>query len=93
MNKRRRGVIMVAVQALDRSSRPLLRKAHQLAKARGCDVELVHVIALPYAPAVSGRANSRQAAQDDAAGNLTISRSYRDTCTGRRFPGNSHLRS
>lgn len=64
MNKPRRGVIMVAVQALDRSSRPLLRKARLLAKARKCDLKLVHVIALPFAPAVSRRASLTQAAQD-----------------------------
>jgi universal stress protein E len=64
MKKRRHGSIMVAVQALDRSSGALLRKAAMLAKARGCDLELVHVIALPYAPAVSRRANLRQAAQE-----------------------------
>jgi universal stress protein E len=64
MNKRRRGVIMVAVQALDRSSRPLLRKARLLARVRDCDIELVHVIALPFAPAVSRRASLRQAAGD-----------------------------
>lgn len=64
MNKGRRGVIMVAVQALDRSSRPLLRKARLLAKARNCDIKLVHVIALPFAPAVSLRAHLYQAAQD-----------------------------
>jgi universal stress protein E len=64
MNKPRRGVIMVAVQALDRSSRPLLRKARLLAQARKCDLKLVHVIALPFAPAVSRRASLTQAAQD-----------------------------
>jgi hypothetical protein len=62
--KKQRGSIMVAVQALDRSSRGLLRKAAVLARTRGCDLELVHVIALPYAPAVSRRANLRQAAQE-----------------------------
>lgn len=55
---------MVAVQALDRSSGPLLRKAGMLARARDCDLQLVHVIALPYAPAMSRRANLRQAAQE-----------------------------
>ena len=64
MKKNQRGSIMVAVQALDRSSKALLRKAATLAKARGCDIELIHVIALPYAPAVSRRANLRQAAQE-----------------------------
>src|SRR5678815_2547461 len=64
MNKPRRGVIMVAVQALDRSARPLLRKARVLAKVRDCDVKLVHVIALPFTPAVSRRAHLQQAAQD-----------------------------
>lgn len=64
MKKNQRGSIMVAVQALDRSSRALLRKAAVLARARGCDLELIHVIALPYAPAVSRRANLRQAAQE-----------------------------
>lgn len=64
MNKPRRGVIMVAVQALDRTSRPLLRKARMLAKARDCDLRLVHVIALPFAPAVSRRASLNQAARD-----------------------------
>lgn len=53
---------MVGVQALDRSSNALLRKAAQLARARKCAVDLVHVIALPYAPAVSRRAALRQAA-------------------------------
>lgn len=62
--KAQRGSILVAVQALDRSSRALLRKAAMLARARGCDLELIHVIALPYAPAVSRRANLRQAAQE-----------------------------
>jgi universal stress protein E len=65
--KRQRGSIMVAVQALDRSSAPLLRKAAMLAKARDCDIELVHVIALPYAPAVSRRSNLRQAAREIVA--------------------------
>lgn len=55
---------MVAVQAMDRSSNVLLRKAAQLARARKCGVDLVHVIALPYAPAVSRRAALRQAAQE-----------------------------
>lgn len=55
---------MVAVQALDRTSTALLGKAAQLARARNCSLELVHVIALPYAPAVSRRASLRQAAQD-----------------------------
>jgi universal stress protein E len=64
MKKGQRGSIMVAVQALDRSSGALLRKAAMLARARGCDLELIHVIALPYAPAVSRRANLRQAAQE-----------------------------
>src|SRR5688572_11291312 len=64
MKKRQRGSIMVAVQALDRSSRALLRKAALLARTRGCDLALIHVIALPYAPAVSRRANLRQAAQE-----------------------------
>ena len=64
MKKGQRGSIVVAVQALDRSSRALLRKAAMLARARGCDLELFHVIALPYAPAVSRRANLRQAAQE-----------------------------
>ena len=64
MKNRRRGSIMVAVQALDRSSTALLRKAATLARARGCDLELIHVIALPYAPAVSRRANLLQAAQE-----------------------------
>ncbi|HEX4974161.1 MAG TPA: universal stress protein [Steroidobacteraceae bacterium] len=64
MRKPRRGVIMVAVQALDRSARPLLRKTRLLAKARDCDVKLVHVIALPFTPAVSRRAQLQQAARD-----------------------------
>jgi universal stress protein E len=64
MKKDQRGSIMVAVQALDRSSRPLLRKAAMLARTRGCNLALIHVIALPYAPAVSQRANLRQAAQE-----------------------------
>lgn len=55
---------MVAVRAMDRSSNALLRKAAQLARAYRCAVDLVHVIALPYAPAVSRRAALRQAAQD-----------------------------
>ena len=58
---------MVAVQALDRSSSALLRKAAQLARARKCGLDLVHVIALPYAPAVSRRASLRQAAQEIVA--------------------------
>lgn len=64
MNRWQAGWIMVAVQALDRSSGPLLRKAATLARARKCGLDLVHVIALPYAPAVSRRAALRQAAQD-----------------------------
>jgi len=64
MKKRQRGSIMVAVQALDRSSRALLRKAALLAKARDCDVELIHVIALPFTPAVSRRANLGSAAKE-----------------------------
>ena len=55
---------MVAVQAVDRSSNALLRKAAQLARRRKCAVDLVHVIALPYAPAVSRRSALRQAAQE-----------------------------
>lgn len=64
MKKNQRGSIMVAVQALDRSSRALLRKAAMLARARGCDLELIHVIALPFAPGVSRRANLRLAVQE-----------------------------
>jgi universal stress protein E len=64
MKKARRGSIMVAVPAVDRSCGALLRKAATLAKARGCGLELIHVIALPYAPAVSRRASLRQAAQE-----------------------------
>lgn len=64
MNRLQAGWIMVAVQALDRSSSSLLRKAATLARARKCGLNLVHVIALPYAPAVSRRAALRQAAQD-----------------------------
>lgn len=58
---------MVAVQALDRTSNALLRKAATLAKARKCGLDLVHVIALPYAPAVSRRAALNQAAHDIVA--------------------------
>lgn len=58
---------MVAVQALDRTSSALLRKAAKLARTRKCDLNLVHVIALPYAPAVSRRAGLRQAAQEIVA--------------------------
>jgi hypothetical protein len=65
--KRQQGSIMVAVQALGSSSRPLLRKAGALARARRCRIDLVHVIALPYAPAVSKRASLRGAAQDIVA--------------------------
>lgn len=64
MKRKQRGSIMVAVQALDRGSKALLRKAAKLARARKCTLDLVHVIALPYAPAVSRRVNLRQAAQD-----------------------------
>lgn len=64
MNKRQAGWIMVAVRAFDRSSGPLLRRAATLARARKCGLDLVHVIALPYAPAVSRRAALQQAAQD-----------------------------
>ena len=56
MKKRQAGSIMVAVQALDRSSISLLRKAATLARSRKCGLNLVHVIALPYAPALSRRA-------------------------------------
>jgi len=58
---------MVAVQALDRTSNALLRKAAMLAKARQCGLELVHVIALPYSPAVTRRAALNEAAQDIVA--------------------------
>lgn len=58
---------MVGVQALDRRSNALLRKAAALARQRKCGLDLVHVIALPYAPAVSRRANLRQAAQEIVA--------------------------
>jgi universal stress protein E len=58
---------MVAVQALDRSSNALLGKAAKLARARNCNLELVHVISLPYAPAVSRRASLYQAARDIVA--------------------------
>jgi universal stress protein E len=64
MKGRQTGSVMVAVQALDRSSNALLRKASKLARARKCNLDLVHVIALPYAPAVSRRAALRQAAQE-----------------------------
>jgi universal stress protein E len=64
MKRKQRASIMVAVQALDRRSGPLLRKAARLARARECALRLVHVIALPYAPAVSRRAALYQAAQD-----------------------------
>jgi universal stress protein E len=67
MKRKQPGSIMVAVQALDRSSNALLRKAAQLARARKCGLDLVHVIALPYAPAVSRRAGLRQAAQEIVA--------------------------
>jgi universal stress protein E len=65
--KRQQGSIMVAVRALDASSRGLLRKAGALARARRFRIDLVHVIALPYAPAVSKRASLRRAAQDIVA--------------------------
>jgi universal stress protein E len=55
---------MVAVQALDSSSNALLQKAAKLARTRKCTLHLVHVIALPYAPAVSRRATLQHAAQD-----------------------------
>lgn len=64
MKRRQQGAIMVAVQAVDGSSRKLLRKAAALAKARRCRIDLIHVIALPFAPAISRRANVHQAAQD-----------------------------
>jgi universal stress protein E len=64
MSRKRRGSIMVGVQAVDSSSSQLLRKAANLARARKCSVHLVHVIALPYAAAVSRRASVRQAARD-----------------------------
>lgn len=64
MNKPRPEWIMVAVQALDRGSTSLLRKAAKLARARKCGLDLVHVVALPYAPAVSRKAALQQAAQD-----------------------------
>lgn len=59
--------IMVAIAALDRTSGPLLRKAAALARARKCGLDLVHVIALPYAPAISRRVGLRQAARDIVA--------------------------
>src|SRR5688500_14526665 len=62
--RRRRQSIMVAVRELDRSSASLLRKAARLARSRGCDLQLVHVIALPYSPAIGRRAAVRQAAQE-----------------------------
>lgn len=64
MQRKQRKSIMVAVQSLDRGSSSLLRKVAALARARKCGLQLVHVIALPYAPAVSRRAGLRQAAQD-----------------------------
>lgn len=62
MNDRRRDLIMVAVQALDSSSSRLLQRAAALAKTRKCDLELVHVIALPRPAGFSMRASVRQAA-------------------------------
>jgi universal stress protein E len=57
--------VMVAVRSLDRSSRDLLRKAAQLAKAYDASVHLVHVIALPYGTAtMPQRADLRRAAED-----------------------------
>jgi universal stress protein E len=64
MKRKQSYSIMVAVQALDRTSGALLRKAAALARARKCGLDLVHVIALPYAPAVNRRSALRQAAQD-----------------------------
>jgi universal stress protein E len=64
MNRRQGDWIMVAVQALDRSSGSLLRKAAALARARRCGLQLVHVIALPYSPAVSRRGPLLQAARE-----------------------------
>lgn len=54
---------MVAVEAPDRASNALLSKAAQLARARGCSLDLVHIVALPYAPSVSRLTSLRQAAQ------------------------------
>jgi universal stress protein E len=54
---------MVAVDSPDRPSKSLLRKAAVLARARGLGIELVHVISLPYVPAVKMRATLRQAAR------------------------------
>jgi universal stress protein E len=64
MKKRQRASIMVAVRFLDGSSSPLLRKAAMLAKSRGCSLDLVHVISLPYAPAVKFRTNLKQATEE-----------------------------
>jgi hypothetical protein len=62
MSNRRRDRIMVAVQALDSSSSRLLQRAALLAKTRKCDLELVHVIALPRPAGMIMRASVRQAA-------------------------------
>ena len=64
MKKHKRDSIMVAVRDLGDSSRRLLRKAAGLARSRGCDVELVHIVALPFAPSVNLRAPVRQAAKE-----------------------------
>ncbi len=62
MKKRGTRAIMVAVRELDDSSR-LLRKAAAVAKSRRCELRLVHVIAMPYAPSVDLRPALRQAAR------------------------------
>lgn len=54
--------IIVAVRELDRSARPLLRKAALLAKLHGSPVRLVNVLALPQGSLLRAGANVRQAA-------------------------------
>ena len=61
MKKKAGSTIMVALASLDRSVVSLLRKAASLARQRGADVELLHVIALPYGPLLGAGTSVRQA--------------------------------
>lgn len=61
MSTRSGATIMVAVADVDRSSRPLLKKAAALARQRKAGLHLVHVIALPYGPMARAGGNVRSA--------------------------------
>ena len=65
------GSIMVAVENVDRSAAPLIKKAAALARRRGAGLQLLHVIAIPYVATpragISPRAALREAIRERAA--------------------------